>query len=87
VRGVCTGDRMGLDAFITFQEAILFSRRMGSGPWLFPLKEELMYDQSLLSPSLVCLSLFQSFSFSLYDYFNDDDDDDDDDINVRNEDE
>ena len=43
VRGLCIGDKMGLDAFISTEEALNMSRRMGSTAWLFPELPELHF--------------------------------------------
>jgi hypothetical protein len=42
VRSPVSGEKMGLEAFLTNEEALIFGRSLGSGPWLFP---------SLLPPS------------------------------------
>eukprot|EP00012_Vannella_robusta_P012619 CAMPEP_0206208680 /NCGR_PEP_ID=MMETSP0166-20121206/16433_1 /ASSEMBLY_ACC=CAM_ASM_000260 /TAXON_ID=95228 /ORGANISM="Vannella robusta, Strain DIVA3 518/3/11/1/6" /LENGTH=398 /DNA_ID=CAMNT_0053629883 /DNA_START=599 /DNA_END=1795 /DNA_ORIENTATION=+ len=44
VRGICVGDKMGLDAFVSTTDAINMSRRMGSAPWLFPSLPELHFQ-------------------------------------------
>lgn len=36
VRGTVTGDRLGLDTFVTETEGLLWGRSLGSTPWLFP---------------------------------------------------
>lgn len=36
LRSVVAGDKMGLDAFLSDEEALAFGRGIGSGPWLFP---------------------------------------------------
>ena len=36
LRSVVAGDKMGLDAFLSDEEALALGRGIGSGPWLFP---------------------------------------------------
>ena len=36
LRGVLSGTKMSLDAFLNDDEALSFGRTLGSGPWLFP---------------------------------------------------
>eukprot|EP00529_Nitzschia_sp_RCC80_P014051 CAMPEP_0113478794 /NCGR_PEP_ID=MMETSP0014_2-20120614/20950_1 /TAXON_ID=2857 /ORGANISM="Nitzschia sp." /LENGTH=746 /DNA_ID=CAMNT_0000372017 /DNA_START=517 /DNA_END=2757 /DNA_ORIENTATION=- /assembly_acc=CAM_ASM_000159 len=36
LRSVISGDKMGLDAFLKDEEAIVLGRSLGSGPWLIP---------------------------------------------------
>ena len=36
IRSVITGDKMGLDTFLSNEEALSMGRSLGSGPWLFP---------------------------------------------------
>merc|ERR1719399_1461691 len=36
VRGVISGDKMGLEAFLNDDQALSLCRGMGSLPWLFP---------------------------------------------------
>jgi Lecithin:cholesterol acyltransferase len=36
LRSVISGDKMGLDAFLSDEEALVFGRSLGSGPWLIP---------------------------------------------------
>ena len=36
LRSVITGDKMGLDTFLSDEEALSMGRSLGSGPWLFP---------------------------------------------------
>ena len=38
LRSVITGDKMGLDTFLSDEEALSMGRSLGSGPWLFPTK-------------------------------------------------
>jgi len=38
LRSVISGDKMGLDTFLSDPEALAFGRSLGSGPWLFPSK-------------------------------------------------
>ena len=44
MRAVLTGDTMGLDVFLTPEEAQLFTRACASSPWLFPLQERMFPD-------------------------------------------
>jgi hypothetical protein len=36
LRSIITGDKMGLEAFLSQQDALIFGRSLGSGPWLLP---------------------------------------------------
>lgn len=36
LRSVISGDKMGLDTFLSDPEGLAFGRSLGSGPWLFP---------------------------------------------------
>lgn len=40
IRGLVCGDKMGLDAFMSMQEARMLSRSWASAPWLFPASPE-----------------------------------------------
>jgi len=44
LRVVVTGDKMGLDQFMSDNEGLTFSRTLGSSPWLFPLGKLLFQD-------------------------------------------
>lgn len=36
IRSPVSGEKMGLEAFLSNDEALIFGRSLGSGPWLFP---------------------------------------------------
>uniref|UniRef100_A0A7S4K8A7 Phospholipid:diacylglycerol acyltransferase n=1 Tax=Paramoeba aestuarina TaxID=180227 RepID=A0A7S4K8A7_9EUKA len=44
MRAVLTGDCMGLEMFLTPEEAVVFSRACGSSPWLYPVDEQQFPD-------------------------------------------
>ena len=48
VRGLISGDQIGLDMFLTLDEAITFSQGLGSMPWLLPLEEKLLPTPTVL---------------------------------------
>jgi len=48
VRGLISGDQIGLDMFLTLDEAIQFSQGLGSMPWLLPLENHLLPTPTML---------------------------------------
>jgi hypothetical protein len=45
MRSMMIGDTLGLDLFLHSYEGVQLARHLGSLPWLFPLKEEVLPDQ------------------------------------------
>ena len=48
VRGLVSGDQIGLDMFLTLDEAISFSQGLGSMPWLLPIESNLLPTPTLM---------------------------------------
>lgn len=47
VRGVITGDKLGLDTFMNNNEGLIFGRSLGSIPWLFPNSKLFFVQQQI----------------------------------------